>query len=58
MRAALLHRDQQGDLVEGRPKLPETELGAGLGIGGDAGRIVVGGAGHQARAQKFLPGTP
>ncbi len=49
--AGFLDRDQQGDLVERGPELAVSELRARLGIGGDAGRIVVGGAGDQSRAE-------
>ncbi len=49
--AGLLDRQEQRDLVERRPQLPESELRARLRIGGDPGRIVIGGAGDQARAQ-------
>ncbi len=49
--AGLLDRNQQRDLIERRPQLAIAELGAGLGIGGDAGRVVVGRSGDDPWAQ-------
>ena len=40
-----------------RPQGVEAELGAGLGIRRDARRVVVGGAGDQARAERFEGGV-
>ena len=52
MRALIdLDRDHQRPGQHHRPKQAEAELGAGLRIGRDAARIVVGGAGDEARAE-------
>jgi len=49
--AGLLHADDQRQHPEGGPQLPVPELGTSLGVGRDARRVVVGGPGHQARAE-------
>ena len=49
--ADLLDGAHQGPGDHHHPGEAKAELGAGLGIGGDAGGIVVRGAGDQARAQ-------
>ena len=62
-RAALLHGDQQRNLIKRGPQLPQTELGARLRIGGDARRVVVrrpgdeAGAEHLEEAHDGPPGT-
>ena len=50
-RAHELDRDHERDGEEDRPQQPVAELRAGLRIGRDAGWIVVGRAGDQARAR-------
>ena len=49
--ADLLHPGHEGQGEEGGPQHPEAELGPGLGVGGDAGGVVVAGPGDQTRTQ-------
>jgi len=49
--AGFLHRGHQRIHPHGRPQLAIAELGAGLGVGRDPGRVIIGRPGHQARAQ-------
>jgi hypothetical protein len=49
--ACLLHPGHQRQHPERGPQLPVAELGAGLGVCRDARRVVVVGAGDQARAE-------
>jgi len=56
--AGLLHADQQRRQPEGGPQLPVAELGAGLGVGRDARRVVVRCPGDQARANDPEQVTP
>jgi hypothetical protein len=46
-----LDADHQRPGEEQRPDQRETELRAGLRVGGDAARVVVGGAGDEAGAE-------
>ena len=50
-RADLLDRRHQREAEQHHPAHRVAELRAGLGVGGDAARIVVGGAGDQPRAE-------
>ena len=50
-RADLLDRRHQREAEQHHPAHRVAELRAGLRIGGDAARIVVGGAGDQSRAE-------
>ena len=49
--AGLLDGGHQRQHPQGGPQLAIPELGAGLRIGRDAGRVVVRGPGHQSRPQ-------
>ena len=48
-RACLLYRHHEGEQKERGPQLPVAELRAGLGVGGDTGRIIIRRAGDQPR---------
>ncbi len=50
-RAHRLHRDHHRPGQHHGPQQPHAGLGAGLRIGGDAARIVVGRAGDEARPE-------
>ena len=50
-RADLLDRRHQREAEQHHPAHRVAELRAGLRVGGDAARIVVGGAGDQSRAE-------
>src|SRR5579872_5658781 len=50
--ARLLGGGEQGKHPHGCPQLPVAELGAGLRVGGDAGGVVVGGTGDDARTEQ------
>ena len=53
--AHLLHRNQKRKHVQRQPELAGAEGGAGLGIGADARRIIVGCASDQSRPQDAQP---
>jgi hypothetical protein len=52
-RTRLLHSDHQGEGEQRQPQRPETELAAGLRVGADPRRVVVGGPGDQPRAEEL-----
>ena len=52
LRAHQLDGDHERRGEKHRPEQAVTELRAGLRIGGDARRVVIGGAGHQARTEQ------
>ena len=49
--ARLLHPGHQRQHPQRGPQLPVPELGAGLRVGRDPGRVIIGRPGHQARTQ-------
>src|SRR5947209_19684778 len=56
-RGNFLDRRHQRKRQQHGPADAVTELRAGLAVGADAGRIVVGGAGDEARSETFQKAT-
>ena len=49
--ARLLHPGHQRQHPQRGPQVPVPELGAGLRVGRDPGRVIIGRPSHQARTQ-------